>query len=106
MRTNVFCGFFISPVHAGKLFVAGVIPHGQREASAEDAAERRAGRNERDHRIVVQVEKRNGAEPRDRNHHGDQQRDGKPSGDLNSARVQLREDDQHQRTRPPTLVVQ
>ncbi len=52
MRTNIFCGFFISPVHAGELLVAGVVPHGEREAAAEDAAERRAGRNERHDWIV------------------------------------------------------
>ncbi len=53
------------------------------------------------YRIVVHVEKRNRAEPRDRNHHGDEQRDREPARDLNSARVQICEHDQHQaRARP------
>ena len=41
--------------------------------------------------IVMQVQERDGAEPRDRNQDGDEQRDGKPAGYLDAARVKVRE---------------
>jgi hypothetical protein len=61
MRTKVFLRIFHFSGGAGKLLVACVIPHREREAFAEDAAERRTWRNERDYRIEMHVKKRNRA---------------------------------------------
>ena len=47
------------------------------------------------------VKKRDGAKPRNRNENGHEKRDGKPSRDLNSARVQVREKSQDQASARP-----
>ena len=42
--------------HAGKLLVAGVIPHSQGQAPSKDCAQRLTWRDEGKHRVVVQME--------------------------------------------------
>src|SRR5262245_100134 len=75
--------------HAGELFVAGVVPHGQRQADSKYRAEGLPRWNQGPYRVVVPLKKGNTAKPDDRKQDGDEHRDGEPRRDLNAANVQI-----------------
>ena len=100
-RTKVFCASLHFARHARKLLVAGVVPHRECESFAEDAAERLARRHKWQHWIEAPVKERNKAKPPNRNQHGNEQRNRKPSRDLDSSRIEIGQQTQHDaRARP------